>query len=234
MRRWLQLVVLLAMAAAPCAAQQVVDRIVATVNHEPILLSDWEVEMRYEALLDQKPLPLSDEVARGALDRLIDQELVRQQIRSYRLAEPSAKDISARVGEMRKQLLTADTDAGFGAMLARYGLSDDELRDRVKTQLTILRFIDVRLRPSVHVERRSIEAYYNDTLLPEARKKGDHSTPPLAEVAPQIEELLSQQRVDTLTNEWLKDLRQQAEIHVDAAAGAQPNASAKPPEQVIR
>jgi hypothetical protein len=233
MRRFLQLVLLLALSAGVCAAQQVVDRIIATVNHDPILLSDWEVEMRYEAMLDQKPLPLTDEVARGALDRLIDQELVRQQIRSYRMAEPSAKDISTRMAELRKQLLTSDTDAGFRALLGRYGISEEELRDRVKTQLTILRFIDVRLRPSVHVERRSIEAYYNDTLLPETRKKGEQAAR-LSEVAPQIEELLSQQRVDTLTNEWLKDLRQQAEIHVDAAAGAQPNASSKSPEQAIR
>jgi SurA N-terminal domain len=233
MRRFLQLVLFLALSAGVCAAQQVVDRIIATVNHDPILLSDWEVEMRYEAMLDQKPLPLTDEVARGALDRLIDQELVRQQIRSYRMVEPSAKDISTRMAELRKQLLTSDTDAGFRALLGRYGISEEELRDRVKTQLTILRFIDVRLRPSVHVERRSIEAYYNDTLLPETRKKGEQAAP-LAEVAPQIEELLSQQRVDTLTNEWLKDLRQQAEIHVDAAAGAQPNASSKSPEQAIR
>jgi hypothetical protein len=230
MRRVVQLVPLVLAFAGWCAAQQVVDRIVATVNRQPILLSDWEVEMRYEAMLDQKALPLSDEVAHGALERLIDQELLRQQIRSYRLTEASAQEVTDRLLELRKQL-NCDRDGAFQTLLARYGLSEGELRDRVSTQLLILRFIEVRLRPSVHVDQRSIQAYYNDTLLPETRKKGEQAAP-LADVAPQIEELLSQQRVDALTNEWLKDLRQQSQIHVDAAAAAsQPSASAKSPEQ---
>ena len=230
MRRTFQVAGLLMALAGVCVAQQVVDRIIATVNRQPVLLSDWEVEMRYEAMVDQKPLPLADETARGALDRLIDQELLRQQIRSYRLPEPSEQDIGDRVNELRKQLPGGENEAAFRAMLGRYGLSDGELRDRVATQLTILRFIAVRLRPSVHVERRSIEAYYNDKLLPEIRKKGEPAVA-LADVASQIEELLSQQRVDTLTNEWLKDLRQQSEIHVEPAAAPLPSASAKPPEQ---
>lgn len=227
MQRFLQLVTLVAALSAVSAAQQLVDRIVATVNRQPILLSDWEVEMRYEAMLDQKPLPLNDEAAHGALDRLIDQELVQQQIRSYRLTEPSAQEITDRLIEIRKQL-NSDSDAAFRALLSRYGISEGEVRDRLATQLAILHFIDVRLRPSVHVERRSIETYYNDTLLPETRKKGEQAAP-LADVASQIEELLAQQRVDTLTNEWLKDLRQQSQIHVEPAATPQP--SVKTPEQ---
>ncbi len=230
MRRILQIVSLVVAMTVVCAAQQVVDRIVATVNRQPILLSDWEVEMRYEAMLDQKSLPLSDDVARAALDRLIDQELVREQIRSYRLTVPSAQEITDRIIELRKQLNT-ENDNAFRALLGRYGIDEAELRDRVATQLLILRFIDVRLRPSVHVERRSIEAYYNDTLVPELKKKGA-DVAPLADVSPQIEELLAQQRVEALTNEWLKDLRQQSKIHVDpAAAIVQPSASAKPPQQ---
>jgi len=230
MRRLLQSVLLSLALVALGGAQQVVDRIVATVNGQPILLSDWEVEMRFEALLNQKPLPVSDEVAHAALDRLIDQELLQQQIRSYRLMEPAAEDVSARVAEVRKQLPNGEDAAAYHALLARYGLSEAEVRERVASQLAILRFIDVRLRPSVHVDRRSIETYYNDTLLPELRRKGAKLSP-LAEVAPQIEELLSQQRVDALTNDWLKDLRQQNQIRIDPAAGASPAASANPPEQ---
>jgi hypothetical protein len=229
MRRISQIALLLIAGAALCNAQQVVDRIVATVNRQPVLLSDWEVEMRYEAMIEQKPLPLSDDIARGALDRLIDQELLRQQIRSYQLEDPATKEIGDRVADIRKQLPNGGNDAAFQAILARYGLTESELRNRISVQLTILRFIDVRLRPSVHVDRRSIENYYNDTLLPQLRTKGEKPAP-LAEVAPQIEELLSQQRVDALTNDWLKDLRQQSEIRIDPAA-ATPTAGTSAKQQ---
>jgi hypothetical protein len=226
MRRFSQLVAVLLSLASFCSAQMMVDRIVATVNRQPVLLSDWEVEMRFEAMLEQKELPLNDEAARAALERLIDQELLRQQIKSYQLQAPTSPEIDSRVAEVRKQLPAADNAAGFASLLNKYGLSEGELRERVATQVMILHFIDVRLRPSVHVERRTIEAYYTDKLLPELRRKGEKPAT-LAEAAPQIEELLSQQRVDALTNDWLKDLRQQAEIRMEPAAAAQPNANAK-------
>ncbi len=232
MRRALQVVAAMVFMAGVCAAQQVVDRIVATVNRQPILLSDWEVELRYEALLDQKPLPVSDDVARAALDRLIDQELLRQQLKSYRVDAPTTEEINDRIKEIRRQIPGADNDAGYHADLARYGLTEQELRDRVATQALILRFIDVRLRPSVHVERRAIDAYYNEKLLPELRKKGETAVPPLAEVSPQIEELLSQERVDALTTDWLKDLRQQSDIKIDVPGMSA--ATAKPQDQAKR
>lgn len=222
---WLMAILALAIV---CPAQQVIDRIVATVNGQPILLSDWEVEMRFEALLDRKPLPLVTDEARGALDRLIDQELLREQYKTYRLTEPSAGDVDQRVADLRRQIGGAD-DAAFRSQLAQYGLSQSEFRERVENQAAMLRFIDIRLRPSVHVDRRSIENYYYETLVPELKSKGQKPAS-LAEVSPQIEEILSQERVNVLTADWLKDLRQQSKIHIDESV----EMPAKAPEAAAR
>ena len=229
MRRALQLVVIAVLAAGVSGAQQVVDRIVATVNRQPVLLSDWEIEVRYEALLNQQPLPFSDQASRAALDRLIDQELLRQQVRSYRVEEPTKEEVDVRVADIRRQLPGVSTDDAFRAALAKYGLTEPEFRERVSTQLLLMHFIDLRLRPSVHIDRRAIDTYYNEKLLPELRKKGE-TLPALAEVSPQIEELLSQERVDALTSDWLRDLRQQSEVKIDVP-GASATSAAKPPEQ---
>lgn len=233
MKRVLQIVAMAIITASVCAAQQVVDKIVATVNREPILLSDWEVEVRYEALLNQQTLPLSDEASRAALDRLIDQELLRQQTRSYRVEDPTKDEIDVRIAQVRRQLPSASTTDAFQSALAKYGLSEPEFRERVTTQLLLIHFIDMRLRPSVHIERRAIDAYYNEKLLPELRKKGETALPALAEVSPQIEELLSQERVDVLTADWLKELRQQSDIKVDSS-GATATTAAKPQDQARR
>ncbi|MGH9522018.1 MAG: SurA N-terminal domain-containing protein [Terriglobales bacterium] len=206
------------------AGQQVVDRIVATVNGQPILLSDWEVEIRFEALLDNKSLPVSGDDARAALDRLIDHELLREQFKTYRLSEPSADEVDQRAADLRKQIGASD-DAAFQSLLTKYGLNKNEFRERVANQAAMLRFIDLRLRPSVHVDRRSIETYYYETLVPELKSKGQKAAS-LAEVSPQIEELLSQERVNVLTTNWLKDLRQQSNIHIDESV----EMPTKPPE----
>jgi hypothetical protein len=81
----------------------------------------------------------------------------------------------------------------------------------VARQLQVLRFVDLRLRPESHVAREEIEAYYRDTLIPEVRRRAGKEQS-LAEVYPQIEEILRQQRMDTLLNSWLQDLRGRSNI----------------------
>ena len=216
MRCALQLV-LVCLACSGAFAGDIIDRIVATVNGEPILQSDWDVALRCEAFLDQRPLQFTPEAARASLDRLVDQELLRQQIRTFQLKPVSENELKSRMQEIRKQLPNGAGDAGWQAALNRYGITEKELELRVSDQLEILRFIDARLRPTVHVDRRSIEAYYRDKLLPQLKEKGAKE-PPLVEVSPQIEEILSQQAMDSLLTELLRDLRQQSEIHIAPSA----------------
>ena len=224
MRRALQ-IVLLCLACAGGLKGEILDRIVATVNGQPILLSDWEVAMRCEAFLDQRPLQFAPEAARAALERLVDQELLRQQVRTYHLPAITAEQLRRRLQEIRQQIPGAATDAAWQAALERWGLSEAEFEERIADQLEILRFVDVRLRPTVHVTRRSIEDYYRDKLIPQLREKGAKEVP-LAEVSPQIEEILSQQRMDTLLNDLLRELRQQSDIHIDPSALPPPPANA--------
>jgi SurA N-terminal domain len=228
MRRALHLAVIcLAWAALALASDQglpglgpgreIVDRIVATVNGQPILQSDWDTALRCEAFLDQRPLEFTPEAGRASLDRLVDQELLRQQIRTFQLQPAGDDRLRERLQEIRRQIPGAAGDAGWQAALQRYGLTQSELEERVADQVEILHFIEIRLRPTVHVDRRSIEAYYRDTLLPQLRARGAKQAP-LAEVSAQIEEILSQQALDSLLADLLRDLRQQSQIRIDDAA----------------
>ena len=231
MRRALQ-VALLCLAGAGVLAGEIIDRIVATVNGQPILQSDWDMALRCEAFLDQRPLQFTAEAARASLERLVDQELLRQQIRTFRLKAVNESERRSRIQEIRKQIPDAASDAGWQAALNRYGITENELEERITDQLEILRFIDLRLRPTVHVDRRSIEEYYRDKLLPQLKQKGAKEVP-LVEVSPQIEEILSQQAMDSLLAELLRDLRQQSDIHIDPAALPSPgDTTAHPPQQV--
>lgn len=210
---------------------EIIDRIVAIVNGRPILQSDWEIAMRCEAFLDQRPLEFTPEAARASLDRLVDQELLRQQIHNFQLQPLGDDKLRGRIEEIRKQVPGASSDAGWQEALKRYGLTQSEVEERVADQMEILRFIDVRLRPTVHVDRRSIEAYYYDTLLPELKQKGARQAP-LVEVSPQIEEILLQRLIDGQLADLLRDLRQQSEIRIDPSAPPpSPTTTAQSPQQ---
>ena len=69
--------------ASPAWAGDILDRIVATVNNHAILQSEWQDATRYEAFVSGRALDqLQASDRKAALDRLIDQELLREQMRS--------------------------------------------------------------------------------------------------------------------------------------------------------
>ena len=44
------------LAPVTASAGQVIDGVIATINHKPVLQSDWDDAVRFEAFLQQKPL----------------------------------------------------------------------------------------------------------------------------------------------------------------------------------
>ena len=72
---------LLLLAAVGAFAGEVIDGVVATVNRKPVLESDWDEAVRFEAFMQQKPLAAVTEADRvGALQRLIDRRLLEMQM----------------------------------------------------------------------------------------------------------------------------------------------------------
>jgi len=198
----------------PIHAGDVLDRIVATVNNHIILQSEWQDAIRYEAFLSGRPLDqVNAEDRKAALDRLIDQELLREQMRSSDFPHASSEVVDQRIQEIRKQY-SAENEAGWKTALSRYGLTEDEVRRRVALQQDLLGLVDARLRPNVIIDSKSIESYYNQELLPQLRQSGAQQVP-LAEVTPKIKELLTQQKMNQMLVSWLHDLRSGSRISTE-------------------
>jgi hypothetical protein len=203
-------------AGALAAGGEIIERVVATVNGQPILQSDWDEAVRYEAFANQRPLrKISVADHKAALDRLIDQELLRQQTSHTDVARPAPEDVHKQIAQLRGQYGTAQA---WQAALLRYGLTQLDVEHHVALQITINRLIDQRLRPAIHITRGNIEAYYREQLLPELRKAGVRDVP-LVEVSPKIQEVLTQQQMNQLLTAWLRDLRTQSEIRLGGGGG---------------
>jgi hypothetical protein len=197
---------------------EVIDRIVATVNGHIILLSDWEDSLRYEAFSGGRPLDrMTADDRKSALDHLIDQELLREQLKDSDVLHPSPEDVAQRVVEIRKQYPEAETELGWRRLLDSHRLSEEYLKNRVAAELVLMRLVDARLRPSVTVDSKSIESYYREELLPQLRQSGGQNVP-LAEVTAKIKELLTQKKISQLLTAWLQDLRAGSEIRAEALA----------------
>jgi peptidyl-prolyl cis-trans isomerase SurA len=199
-------------------AGQVIDRIVATVNGHIILQSDWDEALCYEALLNGRAIhQFSSEDRRAVLDRLIDQELLGEQMKSAYFQHASDAEAATRVAEARKEYPEAATDEGWQSVLVRFGLSEKDVVAHVKQQIDLMRLVDARLRPAVQIDSKSIEAYYREKFVPQLKQSEVADVPP-AEVAAKIRELLTEEKVNELMVSWLQSLRSESKVSVPGSS----------------
>ena len=202
------------LALAPSALAEVVDRIVATVNGRVILQSDLDEALCYDALLTGRSVAdFTDDELRATLDRLIDQELLREQMKSADFRHATDTEVSARIADARKQYPETVTDDSWRSLLARYHISEKELFAHVRQQIDVMRLVDARLRPAVQIDTKSIEAYYRDQFVPKLKQSGAFEVP-LPEVSAKIRELLTEEKVSEMLVSWLQTLRSEGHVHI--------------------
>jgi hypothetical protein len=204
--------IVIALLLAGIGQAQVVDRMVAVVNKHVILESELDQATRVEFLMQAKPIERVTSVDRTVvLDRLIDRSLLDQQIVNPNMLDPAPEELKAKIEELRQGVPGASTNESWTNILAGYGLTQQDVEEQLTSQFRILRFIDLRFRGLVRIDKEAIAAYYQDRFLPEVRKR-NASEPQLSEVSDKIEQILAEQRIDELLNNWLKTLRAQAHI----------------------
>jgi peptidyl-prolyl cis-trans isomerase SurA len=195
--------------APPAAGDRVVDRVVAVVDEDPILLSNLE-EVIGLGLAQRKP-DESDEAFRSrVLDGLVDERLRFHEVDRFGFAQVPVNEIEARVAEIRSRY---PSDEEFAARLRQVGLTDDELRQLVARQLEVLTYVDERLGAKVFVSLDDVRDYYRTTLVP--KLKGDKQpVPELDDVREQIRALLKQQRLNDEIDRWTEKLRGDADVQL--------------------
>lgn len=212
MRLRLLLPFLLLAGSAAAAQSDVIDGIAVIVNGRPILRSEWDDAARFERLANGlPPAGITAEERAAALERLIDQTLIVQQMERAIFTRVTDDNVQGRLRELRALHPAGASDEQWRAVLAAYGLTEADVAERVTQQFNILRFLDLRFRPSVFIPQSSIEQYYRETFLPELRRAGAAELP-LRQVTAQIREVLAQRRLDELTTAWLEALRAEATI----------------------
>ena len=227
-RLWALLAVTLALAAVATpgrgqgrpagASPEVIDRVVAVVNYQPVLWSDVSSEMRF-SVLDPEVSSDSAPTPQRALQQLISRTLIQQQIRQedVNATQPTDEDVRARINEIRKELpacvrMNCATDAGWQMFLNSNELTAAQIGNYVRLRLEVLRFIEDRFRQGIRISPQETEAYYRDKLVPQYAKGA--RVPPLSEVARRIEEILLEEQVNAMFDNWLDNLRKQGDVEI--------------------
>jgi len=200
---------LMAGLCAQVAAQEVIDRIVARIEDDVILLSEVQELRQYQKFVDGKSE--SDE---QILDRLIDQWVVRSEAETSRFPRPSDADIRRNV-ERLKASFASPTE--YESRKKENGLSDGEIRKLAASQLYLGNYLDSRFRPSVQIDAKAVEDYYQNGVVVRAKARGQQ--PPTFEASREyIQEFLIQQGINEEADRWLKESR--GRIHVEILLNA--------------
>lgn len=186
-----------------CPAQQVVDRIVAKVESDIILMSDVRELSRYQSFLDGKPQNDED-----ILNRLIDQWIVRNEAAAARFPQPSENDINRSVERLKRAF---SSDEEYEARKKQTGLTDTEIRQFLRAQLFFSNYLDSRFRPVIQIDEKEIEDFYNTRVVPRAESRGQ-TPPPLENARDFIQEALVQRAINEQADRWLKESRTRVRI----------------------
>jgi len=185
------------------SAQQVVDRIVARVEEEIILQSEMEQLARYQTLVDGKP-----ESDGQILDRLIDQWIVKKEAEASRFPAASDADVERGVQRLMRSFAKKED---FDAQREKVGLSAQDIREIVTAEAYLSNYLDSRFRPTVQVDEKAIQDFYDKAVIPRAKARGQE--PPTFDAARDvIQEVLIQQGINEQADKWLKESRTRLSI----------------------
>jgi hypothetical protein len=208
------------------SAPVVLDRVVAVINGGVILESDVENEMRFAVLQPGRANPAQN-TQQNALRRLIDRDLILQQMKATRIVkrQASAEEIHRQIESLRKSIPECAqyhcvAQAGWNAFLAAHDLTEEQIEARWRQRITILAFIQTRFGAGVRISDADIDQYYRQDLVPEFAKR-HLPPPPLGSVSARIHEILLQQRVNVLLQDWLQSLKEEGSVSILSPAYAQ-------------
>ena len=203
-----RLVLFLLLAAMPLQtrasrAQEVIDRIVARVDNDVILLSDIRQLAKYQVFVDGKAE--SDELI---LERLIDQWIVRTEAAAARFPQPSDQEVQRSLARLQRSFSNAES---FEERKKQSGLSEEEILRQLKSQLYLSNYLDSRFRASIQIDDNAIAEFYKNRVVPRAESRGQ--TPPTLEAAHDfIQEALVQRAINEQADKWLKESRSRVRV----------------------
>jgi parvulin-like peptidyl-prolyl isomerase len=191
---------------APCvtSAQEVIDRIVARVDTDIILLSDVRELSRYQQFVDGK-----SETDAEILDRLLDQYIVRTEARAALFPSPSDEDVNRSLERLKR---TFSSPEAYEERKKQSGLSDEDIRRMLRSQTYLSNYLDSRFRASIQIDDKAIQEFYQTRVVPRAESRGQ-TAPTLDAARDFIQEALVQRAINVQADKWLKESR--TRLHVE-------------------
>ncbi len=187
-------------------SQEVIDQIAAVVNDYVITLSDVKIAESF-GLFDEEILT-QEKDSLEILDWLINQKLIIGLTQESRSIEPEAVEAAYQ------SLLFKLGSEAVKTKLDLFGLQEKDLQAYLFEKILFQSIIEDRFGLAVRVSLREIEDYYREKFVLTHTDPKNSEPLPLMEVLEEIESAIKNEKIKTLVEEWLKNLRREADIQI--------------------
>jgi peptidyl-prolyl cis-trans isomerase SurA len=204
----IQFALLLAAAAQAARSPVILDRIAVIVGNRIIKTSDIDRDIRLTAFLNREKADFSPQAKKQSAERLIDQDLIRQEIANGNYKRPPESEATNLEAQLVRDRF-GGSNAEFTKALARYGLTPEQLSTELLWQLTVLQFIEQRFRAGVFVSDSDVQKYEQEH---QAELRAQNPGASADTLQAKARELLDGEQVNKNFADWLEQARKRTKI----------------------
>lgn len=162
------------------AAARNLDRIAAVVDDQPILLS--EVEERAAMIRAMAPSDRRGQLLHDALEDLVADKLFQKQVKELNL-EVGDAEIQAAIDDVIRQNGFTGPDQ-LEAAVQSQGLSMAEYRSNLKSQLSQMKLLNLKVRSKVRISEEDVKRRHTELSAADEGEEEIHARHVLVRVAP--------------------------------------------------
>ena len=191
----------LAVGSRAAIASEVIDRILAVVAGNLIMLSDVTAAREF-GLVEQAPAP---DPVRETLSRLIDRAIILAEVERYAPPEPDADAVDHELQAVRSAFASPQA---FDQTLARTGVNEKHLRETLRQNLRIRAYLDQRFTVASPSDEE-VGRYYREHQQEFSR---NGAIVPFDQARQNVVQAIRTERRRMLVDDWVAGLRRRAEI----------------------
>jgi hypothetical protein len=181
-------------------AQQLLDKVLARVGTTAITLTD----VRAAVGLGLVEIPPGETGEAAGLQRVIDRQIVLNEVARFAPPEPAAADVAEQVASMKSR-----AGPSFERLAASAGLDEARLQEMARQTLRIRAYTTQRFGTMAQVTEDEARKYFDDH--PEQFTR-DGARLSFEQAAPAARQRASAERLRATTDQWIRDLRARADV----------------------
>lgn len=185
----------------PVNAQEIIDRMLAVVAGDLIMMSDVAAAIEFGLV----PQTTGADVTRTVLSQLIDRSLMLAEVERYAPPEPSREAVDREFLSVTQRFSSVDA---FTDALTRYGIDESSLRATLRANLRLRAYLEQRFTTVPPLDEEIAEYYraHRDRFM------RDGQSQPLDAVRADVVQALALDRRQSMVSEWLSGLHRRATI----------------------